>query len=252
MKNELEIKGITEIDEMKFNNIEGGFGENKKCILAKDIANIHKRELKLINQNINRNRKRFKDNVDIIDLKNGNFEQPLKELGFSQRDITISKNIYMLSERGYSKLLKILEDDVAWEQYEKIVDGYFNMRQTLNTSNIKVELENILEKFTGKLLKIEYKLGEDIQRLEQKQDELETYYKPTHRNKLGYNSFIKSCLGDNATKENCEHAKEQLLFLLGDYTTYQEVPKDTLESMNTKALVYDICKNINNSIKECI
>lgn len=43
--------------------------------------------------------------------------------------------IYLLSERGYAKLLKILEDDKAWEQYEKIVDGYFNMRKSLKENN---------------------------------------------------------------------------------------------------------------------
>ncbi|WP_416712444.1 ORF6C domain-containing protein, partial [Bacillus cereus] len=34
-----------------------------------------------------------------------------------------------LSERGYAKLLKILEDDIAWEVYDQFVDGYFNMRE---------------------------------------------------------------------------------------------------------------------------
>ncbi|WP_455822402.1 hypothetical protein [Clostridium butyricum] len=38
---------------------------------------------------------------------------------YTQNALNVSKNIYLLSERGYSKLLKILEDDVAWEQYEK-------------------------------------------------------------------------------------------------------------------------------------
>lgn len=54
----------------------------------------------------------------------------------------------MLSERGYAKLLKILEDDVAWEQYEKLVDGYFNMRgQTLNTSELSPELQMFNQMF---------------------------------------------------------------------------------------------------------
>lgn len=58
--------------------------------------------------------------------------------------------IYLLSERGYSKLLKILEDDFAWEQYDKLVDGYFQMReqvnsgQTFNTSKLSKELQAIL------------------------------------------------------------------------------------------------------------
>ena len=125
---QIRLRGIKEIEGMKFHDIEGGFGEGKKAMLVKEIAEIHNRDLKNINRNINNNISRFKKGIDIVDLKNGDFDSPLKELGFSKRDVSISNNIYLLSERGYSKLLKILEDDVAWEQYEKLVDGYFNMR----------------------------------------------------------------------------------------------------------------------------
>lgn len=57
----IKINGIKEIEGMKFHDIEGGFGEGKKAMLVKDIANIHQRELRGINQNIERNRTRFKD-----------------------------------------------------------------------------------------------------------------------------------------------------------------------------------------------
>lgn len=126
--NKLILKGLITVEGMKFHELEGGFGTNKKAMLVKDIAEIHNRDLKDINRNINNNIKRFRADVDILDLKNGDFDSLLQEIGFSKRDISISNNIYLLSERGYSKLLKILEDDVAWEQYEKLVDGYFNMR----------------------------------------------------------------------------------------------------------------------------
>lgn len=142
----VKINGLKEVEGMKFHDIEGGFGEGKKAMLVKEIANIHGRELKVINQNINNNISRFKKGIDIVDLKNGHFELPLKELGFSNRDISISKNIYLLSERGYAKLLKILEDDVAWEQYEKLVDGYFNMRgQTKPTCIEDVLIQSLQE-----------------------------------------------------------------------------------------------------------
>lgn len=127
-KPNVKVNGLVNIYGMKFHDIEGGFGEGKKAMLVKEIAEIHGRELKAINQNINNNISRFKLGVDLLDLKNGHFELPLQELGLTNRDISISKNIYLLSERGYSKLLKILEDDFAWEQYDKLVDGYFNMR----------------------------------------------------------------------------------------------------------------------------
>ncbi len=38
-------------------------------MLAKDVALIHGRPVKAINQAINRNRKRFKEGIDLIDLK---------------------------------------------------------------------------------------------------------------------------------------------------------------------------------------
>lgn len=103
----------------------------KKAMLAKEIAEIHRREVKKVNELINNNRKRFKDNVDIIDLKTGLSKRLVLEMGLTNAQYGNANNIYLLSERGYSKLLKILEDDLAWEQYEKLVDGYFNMRSEI-------------------------------------------------------------------------------------------------------------------------
>lgn len=126
----VKVNGLVNIYGMKFHDIEGGFGEGKKSMLAKEIANIHGRELKVVNQSINMNRKRFLNGIDIVDLKGSGFEVNLIDHGiYSQNAINRSENIYLLSERGYSKLLKILEDDFAWEQYDKLVDGYFNMRE---------------------------------------------------------------------------------------------------------------------------
>ena len=121
----LVLKGLTEVEGMRFHDIEGGFGEGKKSMLVKDIALIHDRDLKDINRLINNNIKRFKNNVDIIDLKVGDFKSLTLEMGYTNQSYANANNIYILSKRGYAKLLKILEDDKAWEQYDKLVDGYF-------------------------------------------------------------------------------------------------------------------------------
>ena len=150
-RKELKVNGIVNVKGMKFHDIEGGFGEGKKAMLAKEIAEIHGRELKFINQNINRNIKRFTKGIDIVDLKGTEFEVTLSNHGiYTQNAINRRDNIYLPSERGYSKLLKILEDDFAWEQYDKLVDGYFKMReqvnnvQAINTSKLSKELQAIL------------------------------------------------------------------------------------------------------------
>lgn len=127
--NELNILGQQYIAGYQFTGIEGGFGAGKKAMLVKEIAFIHGQPLKEVNRRINDNRKRFKDGVDIIDLKAGGFEPlSLQNLGYSRQSVANSNNIYLLSERGYAKLLKILEDDTAWELYDQFVDGYFNLR----------------------------------------------------------------------------------------------------------------------------
>lgn len=127
MNNQLKVLGTKHIGKITFTGIEGGFGPGKKAILAKDTARIHNQPVGEINRRINNNRKWFKDGVDIIDLKSV-MAQNHNEIGFTQNAWNRAKNIYLLSERGYAKLLKILDDDKAWEIYDKLVDNYFNMR----------------------------------------------------------------------------------------------------------------------------
>ena len=121
--------GLVTVCGFKFTGVSGGFGEDKKAMLVKDIAKIHGREVKEVNKLINNNRYRFKDGVDIIDLKTGYSESPVLQLGITKAEYGNSNNIYLLSERGYSKLLKIMDDDLAWDIYDQLVDDYFNMRE---------------------------------------------------------------------------------------------------------------------------
>lgn len=139
--NELKVLGTERIASFKFTGIEGGFGEDKKSMLVKDIAMIHGSTVKRINELINRNQNRFKKEVDIIDFL-GRSER-LRDFAEKHGFITSNRteHVYLLSERGYFKLLKILEDDTAWDIYDQLVDGYFNMRQALDTSRLSPELQ---------------------------------------------------------------------------------------------------------------
>lgn len=143
--NELKILGTEKIGSFEFTGIEGGFGENKKAMLVRDIAVIHGKEVRQINQAINMNRKRFKDGIDVIDFLNqsNGFRKFAEDNGLIGSNRT--QHVYLLSERGYAKLLKILEDDKAWEIYDELVDNYFNMRLTINTDNRALLADKKLE-----------------------------------------------------------------------------------------------------------
>ena len=159
----IKNNGLTKVGEMEFYDIEGGFGEGKKAMLVKDIAKIHGRAEKHLNEVINNNIKRFTINIDIINLlSDENFNVVVDDLGLKSSNR--QKYAYLLSERGYSKLLKLLEDDIAWDQYEKLVDGYFNMRKEIKENpykNLSKELQAIFI-HDEKIQKIE----EDIKHLQ--------------------------------------------------------------------------------------
>lgn len=124
---ELKNLGIIKIGNFEINNIEGGFGKGKKCVLVKDIAKIHNQELKEINRRINENISKFEFNVDIINVKSA-VGLTHRDINYSQNAWNASKNIYLLSERGYLKLLKILEDDLSWDNYQILIDEYFRLK----------------------------------------------------------------------------------------------------------------------------
>lgn len=129
--NELKILGTEKIGSFEFTGIEGGFGENKRAMLVKDIASIHGKEVKEVNRLINNNIRRFKSGIDLLDLKQVTSNHLFSDYGFTKAQWGNSNNIYLLSERGYAKLLKILEDDKAWEIYDELVDNYFSMRYVI-------------------------------------------------------------------------------------------------------------------------
>jgi len=135
----IEINGLTQVMGQNVPNIEGGFGTGKRAILAKTIAEMHGKQVKFVNQVINNNLKRFKDGIDFLDIKSPNLvvvdgdnqliiQQLITNDIMSQDAINRSKNIWLLSERGYAKLTKIFDDDMSWDVMDALVDGYFAHR----------------------------------------------------------------------------------------------------------------------------
>lgn len=148
----LELKGAQEFLGKEIPVIYGGFGSNQKVVLAKTIAEIHEMETKHINELINRNIKRFKGGIDIMDLGVVLNDTELKGLGFTQQAVNSYKglrakgqggNIYLLSERGYVKLIKIMDSDLAWDIHEKLVDEYFSMREEKEKQQ-RMSMEDII------------------------------------------------------------------------------------------------------------
>jgi len=129
--NRLTVKGTQNFMGNSIPVVSGGFGQGKKCMSDKTVAEIHGVKVIHVRELIGRNFQRFKEGVDFVDLKvivlndNNLFES----LGYSQMQISKAEHIYILSERGYSKLIKIMDTDLAWEIHDRLMDEYFEMRE---------------------------------------------------------------------------------------------------------------------------
>ena len=158
MNYDIKLNGTQEFMGKEIPVVYGGFGDNCKVILAKTIAEIHGILVGEINRNITNNIKRFKDGVDIVDLKQMGDVHTFSNLGFTKAQWGNANNIYLLSERGYVKLIKIMDSDLAWEVHDKLVDEYFSMRE---------RLENQIPQLTEKQqLQLKILNGGDMERIE--------------------------------------------------------------------------------------
>lgn len=79
--------------------VRGGFGDGKKCISDKTIAEVHGMEVKHVCELINRNFVRFEVGKDLIDLKvvvPNDDNLLMEQIGYSRMQISKAEHIYIM------------------------------------------------------------------------------------------------------------------------------------------------------------
>jgi len=139
MENNLVVKGKTKVCGIEVPNVYGGFGRDQRVILAKTVAELHSMETRVINQDITRHivKGYFEEGIDYIDLKQVTgsdvFLDELKSQKiFTKAQIGNAKNIYLLSQQGYTLLLKLLGSELAMKQYKKVIRDYFTIKSSMH------------------------------------------------------------------------------------------------------------------------
>lgn len=137
---DLKISGKQSFMGKEIPIVLGGFGQGQRCMADKTIAEIHNMEAFNVRARVTDNLKRFIENVDFIDLgqrlchaktstEMQNIRNLLADMGYTKQAITQAEHIYILSERGYAKLIKIMDSDLAWKIHDQLVDEYFVLRE---------------------------------------------------------------------------------------------------------------------------
>lgn len=146
--NKLTVTGKQDFMGIEIPVVLGGFGVGKKCLSDRTIADIHYQPTPEIRRRISDNIMRFNENVDYLDLKKvmaKSHNNLLTELGYSQMQISKAEHIYILSECGYAKLIKIMDSDLAWEIHgrpnykirERISDNIKRFKESVDYIDLK-------------------------------------------------------------------------------------------------------------------
>ena len=154
------IFAINVVNEKDYMEINGKRIEKKEyngvpILTSWDIAEIHGKETKRINEQFKRNYKRFEEGADYFWVTREYFSQPL---GATQKNIPNNiKEIPVYTRRGYIKLTKTFTDDLSWKIQDILIDVYFNTEKFIESvQNGEIEIrrkEN--EEYNIKLLEIE-------------------------------------------------------------------------------------------------
>ncbi len=150
-KNELVVKGKIKVCGIEVPNVYGGFGGDQRVILAKTVAELHEVELKEVNRNIKNHISDgyFEEDIDFIDLKKSVTDtHPLLEMGLSKQSIANSSNIYLLSQQGYTLLLKLMNSELARKQYKKVIRDYFTIKSSIQVLT-QEELKQLIAREDG-------------------------------------------------------------------------------------------------------
>lgn len=208
MTNEILVTGKQIFMNKEIPIVLGGFGEGKKCICDKTIAEIHGMRAGHVRDNVINNIARFTEFIDFIDLaqrsdENGTLEL-LLSLGYSKQAIKQAEHIYILSERGYVKLIKIMDTDLAWEIHDRLIDEYFTMRD-----DIIPKMIGLIATLESEVLGIKSELKQITNFITNKVD---IGFSTMKKINLDYMECVSDCIKmNNAYKEKLEAVKDIIL-----------------------------------------
>lgn len=107
--------------------------KGERVVSSYDIANLHNKPVKAVNQQFERNKERLKEGIDYFLINKEEFsESQSVTQTFIPNNV---KDIKLFTERGYLKLVKSFTDDLSWQVQDLLVDSYFKLKEALSSKN---------------------------------------------------------------------------------------------------------------------
>lgn len=141
----------------------------KRVVSFKDIDLVHKRPDGTARKAFNRNRKHLVENEDYFIIKPKDIENQMSTKCPSGISYVNPRGTTFVTESGYLMIVKVFEDDLAWEVQKRLVNTHFKAKETVNENTIMSQLSEVLSSINTRLSKLEETKEQTLQ--------IETTYK---------------------------------------------------------------------------
>lgn len=127
--------------------------QGQRVITLALIDQLHRRPEGTAKRNFSYNKERFIEGKHFFHLSH----QEVKSLD-EFRSVGIEPNsqgLIVLTERGYSMLVKSFTDDFAWEVQEQLVDGYFDTHKPMSTAEYLLQQAQLIVEHERRIQRLE-------------------------------------------------------------------------------------------------
>ena len=137
--------------------------EGLRVVTAWDIAKVHGREVREINQNFKNNRDKFILNEDYFSLTPKEFSE--SKFLFQEFIPNNMKEIILFSESGYLMLVRTFTDDLSWNIQRQLVKTYFRFKEAQKSLTVPQQLlaqAQCLVEMDNRITVVENKVDNEI------------------------------------------------------------------------------------------
>ncbi len=149
----------------------------------------------------------------------------LTALGYSTQMITQAEHIYILSERGYAKLVKIMDTDQAWDIYNHLLDEYFLLRETARETFSIENLSRELQMFKA--------IFDSVARTELAQKEQAAALEAVNHKVDGIRDVV--ALNPHAWRRDCQNLLAKVARARGGGDAYKDINREVFQLVDERA-----------------
>lgn len=120
--------------------------KNIRVLTTQQIADAYGTDSKIVSNNFNNNKDRYKEGKHFICLTGDGLKEFLQSSNLGLQNQSKIRTLYLWTEKGAFLHAKSLNTDEAWEVYERLVDTYFNKKKPLTAlEQLQLTQQAVLE-----------------------------------------------------------------------------------------------------------